>query len=174
MIFAASAPRIKAAAEKELAELYPPDPDGATPIAYLWARTVRCEAPNCGAEIPLMRSFWLCKKARRKRALRYPGAATGGQGAVRGVRGVRAAGGRGSAERHGDSGPGDLPLLCRGAAARAGAGTACGRAGRRGRGVRRSGPARRRGAPDGGGDATGGRERPALPQSNTGRLRGRT
>ena len=61
---------IKAAAEKELADLYPADPDGATPIAYLWARTVRCEAPNCGAEIPLMRSFWLCKKARRKRALR--------------------------------------------------------------------------------------------------------
>ena len=61
---------IKAAAEKELADLYPPDPDGATPIAYLWARTVRCEAPNCGAEMPLMRSFWLCKKARRKRALR--------------------------------------------------------------------------------------------------------
>ena len=61
---------IKAAAERELADLYPPDPDGATPIAYLWARTARCEAPNCGAEIPLMRSFWLCKKARRKRALR--------------------------------------------------------------------------------------------------------
>ncbi len=61
---------IKAAAEKELADLYPPDPDGATPIAYLWARTVRCEAPNCGAEIPLIRSLWLCKKARRKRALR--------------------------------------------------------------------------------------------------------
>ena len=62
---------IKEAAEKELADLYPTDPDGATPIAYLWARTVRCEAPNCGAEIPLMRSFWLCKKAKRKRALRY-------------------------------------------------------------------------------------------------------
>jgi len=61
---------IKAAAEEELADLYPPDPDGAAPIAYLWARTVRCEAPNCGAEIPLMRSQWLCKKARRKRALR--------------------------------------------------------------------------------------------------------
>ncbi len=61
---------VKAAAEKELADLYPPDPDGATPIAYLWARTVRCEAPNCGSEIPLMRSLWLCKKARRKRALR--------------------------------------------------------------------------------------------------------
>ena len=61
---------IKAAAERELAHLYPRDPDGATPIAYLWARTVRCEAPHCGAEIPLMRSFWLCKKPRRKRALR--------------------------------------------------------------------------------------------------------
>ena len=61
---------IKEKAEKELAEFYPPDPDGARPIAYLWARTVRCEAPKCGAEIPLVRSFWLCKKANRKRALR--------------------------------------------------------------------------------------------------------
>ena len=62
---------IKRAAKQELVDLYPADPDGATPIAYLWARTVRCEAPNCGAEIPLMRSFWLCKKAKRKRALRH-------------------------------------------------------------------------------------------------------
>jgi hypothetical protein len=62
---------IKRQAEKELADLYPKDPDGAMPIAYLWARTVRCESPNCGAEIPLIRSFWLCKKANRKRALRY-------------------------------------------------------------------------------------------------------
>jgi len=60
---------IRAAAEKELADLYPTDPDGATPIAYLWARTVRCESPNCGAEIPLLRSLWLCKKAKLKRAL---------------------------------------------------------------------------------------------------------
>ena len=70
---------VKAAAEKALADLYPPDPDGATPIAYLWARTVRCEAPNCGAEIPLMRSFWLCKKARRKRALRPHVVRSGGE-----------------------------------------------------------------------------------------------
>ena len=63
--------KIKRQAERKLADLYPADPDGATPIAYLWARTVRCEAPNCGAEIPLMRSFWLCKKAKRKRALRH-------------------------------------------------------------------------------------------------------
>lgn len=62
---------IKEKAEKELAEFYPKDPDGATPIAYIWARTVKCESPNCGAEIPLMRSFWLCKKTGRKKAVRY-------------------------------------------------------------------------------------------------------
>lgn len=62
---------IKRQAEKELADLYPKDLDGATPIAYLWARTVRCESPNCGAEIPLARSFWLCKKSSRMRALRH-------------------------------------------------------------------------------------------------------
>ena len=58
---------IKQAAERELADLYPVDSDGSTPIAYLWARTVRCEAPNCGAEIPLLRSLWLAKKAIFKR-----------------------------------------------------------------------------------------------------------
>ena len=62
---------IKRRAERELADLYPADPDGATPIAWLWARTVRCEAPRCGGEIPLMRSFWLCRKPKRKRALRH-------------------------------------------------------------------------------------------------------
>jgi adenine-specific DNA methylase len=62
---------VKAAAEQELAEFYPPDPDGARPIAYIWARTIRCESPNCGAEIPLVRSFWLSKKTSRKQSLRY-------------------------------------------------------------------------------------------------------
>ncbi len=63
--------QVKEAAEKELAKFYPPDPDGSRTIAYLWARTVRCEGVGCGAEIPLVRSFWLCKKPIRKRALRY-------------------------------------------------------------------------------------------------------
>ncbi len=60
---------IKAQAESVLAEFYPPDTDGARPIAYLWARTIRCETPGCGAEIPLMRSVWLSKKGNRRRAL---------------------------------------------------------------------------------------------------------
>ena len=69
---------IKEQAEKELADLYPEDPDGATPIAYLWARTVRCESPNCGAEIPLMRSFWLCKKSQAQACTPVPCAAARG------------------------------------------------------------------------------------------------
>ena len=69
---------IKAAAERALADLYPRDRDGATPIAWLWARTVRCEAPTCGAEIPLMRSFWLCRKPKRRRALRAKVVRSGG------------------------------------------------------------------------------------------------
>src|SRR6202023_1718955 len=54
----------------ELAEFYPKDPDGATPIAYLWARTIRCEGAGCGAEVPLMRSLWLAKKANNSVALK--------------------------------------------------------------------------------------------------------
>jgi putative DNA methylase len=61
---------IKEQAEKELGEFYPKDPDGATPIAYLWARTIRCEGTGCGAEVPLMRSLWLAKKANRSVALK--------------------------------------------------------------------------------------------------------
>jgi putative DNA methylase len=61
---------IKEQAEKELGEFYPKDKDGATPIAYLWARTIRCEGPNCGAEVPLMRSLWLAKKGKRSTALK--------------------------------------------------------------------------------------------------------
>ena len=61
---------IKREAEKELAEFYPKDPDGATPIAYLWARTIQCEGPGCGAEVPLIRSLWLAKKDNRSVALR--------------------------------------------------------------------------------------------------------
>lgn len=60
---------VKEEAEKELAEFYPKDPDGSTPIAYLWARTIVCEGPGCGAEVPMMKSLWLAKKANRSFAL---------------------------------------------------------------------------------------------------------
>jgi adenine-specific DNA methylase len=61
---------IKEQAEKELAPVYPKDPDGATPIAYLWARTITCEGPGCGAEVPLMRTTWLARKEKRSIGVR--------------------------------------------------------------------------------------------------------
>ncbi|MCF3609485.1 DUF1156 domain-containing protein, partial [Planktothrix agardhii 1033] len=72
---------VKDEAEKELAEFYPKDEDGSTPIAYLWARTIISEAPDDGTgipvEVPLMRSLWLAKKAGRYRALRWVRDGTG-------------------------------------------------------------------------------------------------
>jgi len=60
---------IQKEAEKTLAAAYPTDPDGARPIAYIWARTISCEGPGCGAEIPLIRSLWLSKRTNRFVAL---------------------------------------------------------------------------------------------------------
>jgi len=57
-------------AKEELSAFYPKGPNGATPIAYLWARTIQCEGPGCGAVVPLMRSLWLAKKGRSSVALR--------------------------------------------------------------------------------------------------------
>ncbi len=59
---------VKAVAEAKLADLYPSPSRDAKPIAYLWARTIVCD--SCGAEVPLVRSFWLSKKSQKKRALR--------------------------------------------------------------------------------------------------------
>ena len=56
-------------ARKELARFYPPDPDGSIPVGYIWARTIPCQNPACGAEIPLMRQFWLANKPKKKVAL---------------------------------------------------------------------------------------------------------
>lgn len=57
-------------ARKELARFYPVDEDGSVPVGYIWARTVPCQNPSCGAEIPLMRQTWLAKKDRKRVALR--------------------------------------------------------------------------------------------------------
>jgi putative DNA methylase len=41
-----------------------------TPVAYLWTRTVPCKKPGCGAEVPLLRQTWVCKRDERYVALR--------------------------------------------------------------------------------------------------------
>jgi putative DNA methylase len=53
-------------AEKRIGHLYPKGPNGETVIAWLWARTVRCPNPACGATMPLVGSLWLSKRPRRK------------------------------------------------------------------------------------------------------------
>ena len=58
-------------AKKELKCFYPQEEDGAIPVGYIWTRTIPCQNPSCGAEIPLMRQFWLAKKTNKKVAL-YP------------------------------------------------------------------------------------------------------
>ena len=55
---------------EELTKFYPPDPDGAVPVGYIWARTLPCQNPACGAEVPLMRQTWLARKKDKRVALR--------------------------------------------------------------------------------------------------------
>ncbi|MCS7056143.1 MAG: DUF559 domain-containing protein, partial [Thermoflexales bacterium] len=68
-------------ARRELEGVYaltpqPPLPEGEggrgvreTPVGYIWARTLPCQNPACGVEIPLMRQFWLAKKGKKRVAL---------------------------------------------------------------------------------------------------------
>ncbi|MGC8893119.1 MAG: DUF1156 domain-containing protein [Candidatus Saccharicenans sp.] len=58
-------------AQEEIGNFYPADEDGYIPVGYIWARTIPCQNPTCGAEISLMRQFWLAKKENKKVAL-YP------------------------------------------------------------------------------------------------------
>jgi adenine-specific DNA methylase len=56
-------------AKKEIGKFYPSEPDGIIPVGDIWARTIPCQNPTCGAEIPLMRQFWLAKKDKNKVSL---------------------------------------------------------------------------------------------------------
>lgn len=47
-----------------------PNPKTLTPVAYLWTRTVKCPNPACGAQVPLVRQTWLCKKKDKYVALK--------------------------------------------------------------------------------------------------------
>jgi putative DNA methylase len=53
---------IRRRAWERIGHLYPLGPNGETVIAWLWVRTVRCPNPACGAQMPLVKSFWLGKR----------------------------------------------------------------------------------------------------------------
>ena len=56
--------------KKDLEKYYPLE-DGLIPYGYIWARTIPCQNPSCGATIPLLSQFWLIKNGKRKISL-YP------------------------------------------------------------------------------------------------------
>ena len=62
---------VLAEAKTELERFYPEERDGSIPVGWIWARTIPCQNPSCGVEIPLMRQFWLANKPKKKVAL-YP------------------------------------------------------------------------------------------------------
>ena len=51
-------------ARKELVEYYPVI-DNKPTVAYLWARTIPCQDPQCGATVPLLKTLWVCKKSEK-------------------------------------------------------------------------------------------------------------
>jgi len=71
--------RVLEESEKEIGEYYPKEnaknlvgkremeiQEGWIPVGYVWARTTPCQNPNCSAEIPLIKRFWLSKKENKK------------------------------------------------------------------------------------------------------------
>lgn len=60
------AKKILVETEKEVGYLYPADEKGKKPIAYYWARTARCSNPACGAEVPMLKQFYLAKTSQKK------------------------------------------------------------------------------------------------------------
>lgn len=61
---------IKARAKEKLSGLYPSASDGTVTVAYLWARTIKCEGPGCGAQIPLLKSLLIAKRKTSSVALK--------------------------------------------------------------------------------------------------------
>lgn len=56
-------------AKKEIGRFYPNEPDDSIPVGYYWMRTIPCQNPPCGADIPLTANWWLAKKDKKKVAL---------------------------------------------------------------------------------------------------------
>ena len=55
-------------ARKELSEFYKTE-NNEIPVGYYWMRTIPCQNPSCGVEIPLTANWWLAKKDKKKIAL---------------------------------------------------------------------------------------------------------
>ena len=60
-------------ARARLKVFYPSSTREASPLFYSWARTIRCEGPSCGAEVPMLGMLSLSRKPKNRVALSYRG-----------------------------------------------------------------------------------------------------
>jgi putative DNA methylase len=58
---------IETESKKEIGKFY--DYENTITVGYIWARTISCQNPKCGAEIPLMRQYWLIQTKKKRVAL---------------------------------------------------------------------------------------------------------
>ena len=55
----------------EIEQFFPQESNGLLPVGYIWSRTIPCQNPTCGAQIPLLRQFLLSTNGGRMISL-YP------------------------------------------------------------------------------------------------------
>ena len=63
-------------AKNELSEFYETEKEE-IPVGYYWMRTIPCQNPSCGVQIPLTANWWLAKKDKKKIALHLVTKGTG-------------------------------------------------------------------------------------------------
>jgi adenine-specific DNA methylase len=49
----------------DIDKVFPPGPNGHRAAVHFWARTMPCQNPACGVDIPLLRDRWLANSSRR-------------------------------------------------------------------------------------------------------------
>jgi len=55
--------------KKEIGHFYPEEKNNSLLLGCTWARTVPCQNPKCGAEIPLLKQYWLAKSSSKNISL---------------------------------------------------------------------------------------------------------
>lgn len=62
--------RLETRTRTQIGDVYPPvfslDGSPTVAVSYLWARIATCVNPGCGAEIPMLSTWWLSKRARNE------------------------------------------------------------------------------------------------------------
>ena len=150
----------QAAAERQSADLYPADPDGATPIAYLWAHRALRDAKLRGGE-PAPALLRAVQEGHAHAGATVPGGPASGATHPASSSTRRAGFRQTSTRRHRVARPREVSLLPHGARPRAGAASIGGRARPRRRAGRRGPAACPVPAPDPAGDRTAWRDRHA-------------